>query len=129
VEKKYQIRFQIVAEEDSPEATVLDYLTSKPYQLKDMVMLAVLGLWLPPAHRDNDASTPIDLIRAIHDSSHRLKLQLQYFEELAKEITGPDLERRDLTQASKLDLSDGEPPSHMQLDIQDDDEDFLDPYA
>lgn len=82
-----EFRLRVRVERDSPEAVILNYLNSKQtlYPPKDMAMIALLSYWLPLAYRDQGLAAKENLVWVIRDSIYRLKLHLQYLQEMLGE--------------------------------------------
>lgn len=82
-----EFRLRVRVESNSPEAIILNYLNSKYtlYPAKDMAMIALLSYWLPLAHRDTCSVSPEHLGRVLQDSIYRLKLHLQYLQQMQGE--------------------------------------------
>ena len=89
VVKKLRVRFQVQAQDESLEAVLLDYLTSRsaPYPFDDMVITALRSFWLPFAYRDSKLGIKIEKDRVIQDCIDRLKLQKQYLQEMLAPTT------------------------------------------
>jgi hypothetical protein len=84
VTKKFQIRFQVQALEDSNDGILLTYLHSKdaPYPFNDMALNALKSYWLPLAYKDDSAAEPEEKKRAISDCIDRLQLQEQHLRQM-----------------------------------------------
>lgn len=89
VVRKLQVRFQVQAQDDSLEAVLLDYLTSRsaPYPFDDMAINALRSFWLPFAYRDSKLGMKSEKDKVIHDCIDRLKLQKQYLQEMLAPTT------------------------------------------
>ena len=83
----FEFRLRMRVEGNSPEATVLNYLNSKqtPYPPKDMAMIALISYWLPLACLDEQMLSPSSFNRTIRNSIYRLKLHLQYLQQMLGE--------------------------------------------
>ena len=83
----FEFRLRMRVEGNSPEATVLNYLNSKqtPYPPKDMAMIALMSYWLPLACLDEQMQSPSSFNRTIRNSIYRLKLHLQYLQQMLGE--------------------------------------------
>lgn len=83
----FEFRLRMRVEGNSPEATVLNYLNSKqtPYPPKDMAMIALISYWLPLACLDEQMQSPSSFNRTIRNSIYRLKLHLQYLQQMLGE--------------------------------------------
>ena len=83
----FEFRLRMRVEGNSPEATVLNYLNSKhtPYPPKDMAMIALMSYWLPLACLDEQMRSPESFNRTIRNSIYRLKLHLQYLQQMLGE--------------------------------------------
>lgn len=83
----FEFRLRMRVEGNSPEATVLNYLNSKqtPYPPKDMAMIALMSYWLPLACLDEQMQSPSSYKRTIQNSIYRLKLHLQYLQQMLGE--------------------------------------------
>ena len=83
----FEFRLRMRVESDSPEATVFNYLNSKqtPYPSKDMAMIALMSYWLPLACLDEQTRSPESFNRTIRNSIYRLKLHLQYLQQMLGE--------------------------------------------
>ena len=84
VTKKFLIRFQVQALEDSNEGILLTYLHSKdaPYPFNDMALNALKSYWLPLAYKDDSAAEPEEKKQAISDCIDRLQLQEQHLRQM-----------------------------------------------
>ena len=84
-----EFRLRARVESDSPEAIILNYLNSRTtlYPPKDMAMIALISYWLPLAHRDAKSLSDQNLEQVIRDSIYRIKLHLQYLQEMLVEKT------------------------------------------
>ena len=83
----FEFRLRMRVEANSPEATVFNYLNSKqtPYPSKDMAMIALMSYWLPLACLDEQMQSPESFKRTIRNSIYRLKLHLQYLQQMMGE--------------------------------------------
>lgn len=83
----FEFRLRMRVEASSPEAMVLNYLNSKqtPYPSKDMAMIALMTYWLPLACLDEERQSPESFKRTIRNSIYRLKLHLQYLQQMLGE--------------------------------------------
>lgn len=83
----FEFRLRMRVEGNSPEATVLNYLNSKqtPYPPKDMAMIALMSYWLPLACLDEQMQSPESFKRTIQNSIYRLKLHVQYLQQMLGE--------------------------------------------
>ncbi len=79
-----EFRVRARVEPNSPEAIVLNYLNSRQtlYPSKDMALIALMSYWLPLAYRDDEMRSQESLNRVIRNSIYRLKLHLQYLQQM-----------------------------------------------
>ena len=79
-----EFRLRLRVESDSPEAIILKYLNSRQtlYPSKDMAMIALISYWLPIACRDEGMQPKESFSRVIQNSTYRLKLHLQYLQQM-----------------------------------------------
>lgn len=84
-----EFRLRMRVEPNSPQALVLNYLNSKqtPYPSKDMAMIALTSYWLPLACQ-NEGMQSSDFNRTIRNSIYRLKLHVQYLQQMLGEEVG-----------------------------------------
>lgn len=82
--KDTEFRVRARVESNSPEAIVLNYLNSRQtlYPSKDMALIALMSYWLPLAYRDDEMRSQESLNRVIRNSIYRLKLHLQYLQQM-----------------------------------------------
>ena len=82
-----EFRLRLRVESDSPEAIILKYLNSRQtlYPSKDMAMIALISYWLPIACRDEGIQPKESFSRVIQNSTYRLKLHLQYLQQMLGE--------------------------------------------
>ncbi len=87
--KKYQLRFQVQAQDNSWETVLLNYLDSecKPYPFNDMTVTALKGYWLPLAYRNTVLVSKEEKDKVLRDSIDRLRLQEQYLQEMLSTIS------------------------------------------
>ena len=79
-----EFRLRLRVESDSPEAIILKYLNSRQtlYPSRDMAMIALISYWLPIACRDEGMQPKESFSRVIQNSTYRLKLHLQYLQQM-----------------------------------------------
>ena len=79
-----EFRLRLRVESDSPEAIILKYLNSRQtlYPSRDMAMIALMSYWLPIACRDEGMQPKESFSRVIQNSTYRLKLHLQYLQQM-----------------------------------------------
>lgn len=84
-----EFRLRMRVEPNSPQAIVLNYLNSKqtPYPSKDMAMIALTSYWLPLACQ-NEGMQSSDFNRTLRNSIYRLKLHVQYLQQMLGEEVG-----------------------------------------
>jgi hypothetical protein len=82
-----EFRLRVRVESDSPEAIILKYLNSRQtlYPSRDMAMIALISYWLPIACRDEGMQPKESFSRVIQNSTYRLKLHLQYLQQMLGE--------------------------------------------
>jgi hypothetical protein len=83
----FEFRLRMRVEASSPEAIIINYLNSKqtPYPSKDMAMIALMTYWLPLACQDEERQSPESFKRTIQNSIYRLKLHVQYLQQMLGE--------------------------------------------
>ncbi len=83
----FEFRLRLRVKSDSPEAIIINYLNSKqtPYPSKDMAMIALMTYWLPLACQSEERQSPSSFNRTIQNSIYRLKLHLQYLQQMLGE--------------------------------------------
>lgn len=96
-----EIRVRLRADQGSAELALASYLSSKDtlYPPKDMVMIALMGYWLPLAQKHKSGVVDDE---CINSSIYRLKLHLEYLEKmLQNKITREDVKESKLEKGSK----------------------------
>jgi hypothetical protein len=86
----FEFRLRTRTRKESSEAIILSYLNSKDtlYPPKDMVMIALMSYWLPLAYQSLGKGAKENLNQNIRACIYRLKLHLQYLQEMLSSEPG-----------------------------------------
>jgi hypothetical protein len=105
--EKFEIRFTVYAEIGTLDYELLTYLKKNKLmsrdRLKEMAMAALTAYYLPPARVNSSAVTKEQRHLAVLEGIQRLRLQEQYFRELAGLCGELNVKELDSSSSSYLD--------------------------